>query len=583
MGTPEIVSPRPQLALLGIPALVLLLIVAISYREWRQYHAINAAARDTREILRAIDHIRSAALDAEAAQRGFLLTGEAAYLESFRLAEAALPARFARLQTLLARRHGGPAQAAELKALIDRQFLDIQETIELRRAHPVTPQMAAALSDRGQTTMSQIAALCSAMLQIENAAHGKAEGEREEAAKTALLATIAGSLVLLFFFLAAFQPAQRREFEAAGKSRALAYGAALAATLLATLLRMALTPLIDHTADPFLTYFPAVVFAAWYGGFATAASAILLSTFAGWYYFVSPSHSFAMTNPGDLIGILLFILVSFGIALLSDSQRRAVVRRRQAEDAARGAFRRLEHVNRDLARSNEDLKSFAFLASHDLQEPLRMITVYAQLLVRKFGSAADGDATLCVSNIVDGSRRMQRLLADLLSLAEAGAGGEAPTEPSDLGHVMAAVLQNLQSVIESSGAVIECSPLPPVCAAEAHLMALFQNLIGNAIKYRGDQPPRILIHAEDELAAIHFTVRDNGIGIPAEYQDQIFAVFQRVHEKKVLGSGLGLAICRRVVERYGGRIWVESQHGQGAAFHFTLPAASNAALQGCPS
>jgi signal transduction histidine kinase len=548
--------------------------VGLSYREWTQYHAINTAAQQTRDVLETVDSIRSYVLDAETSQRGFLLTGDPTYLEPYNRALQKTPAELVKLETVMALQHDGTAQVAVLTRLVRRKFADMADSIDLRRRERTTPSVETVLGDPGKRLMDRIRAVCSEIQREQNASHGRAEAEREAAAKTALLATIAGSLVLLFFFVAGFQPLLSGGSQKSAEPRLPAYLAVLPVILVATLLRMSLTPLIGPTAAPFITYFPAVLFAAWYGGFRTGAFAILLSTAATWYYFVSAERSFLIVNPGDLIGILLFIFVSFGIALLSDSQRQAVAQRRAAENAEHDLRVRFEQLNQELARSNEDLQAFAAMASHDLKEPLRMIAAYSQLLIRKYPAQSDSDARLFVENIVDGVSRMQRLLSDLLALAEIDARIQEPPEPVDVSRVIESAVRNLKEAIDSSGATIDCELLPHAGAAESHLVSLFQNLIGNAIKYRGAEPVRVRISAEAQGSRVRFAVSDNGIGIAPEYHDKVFAAFQRLHGKKVPGSGIGLATCKRIVERYGGRIWVESGEGRGATFYFTLPSAA---------
>jgi|GEM_PF-906374 len=230
----------------------------------------------------------------------------------------------------------------------------------------------------------------------------------------------------------------------------------------------------------------------------------------------------------------------------------------------------LQRSNENLARSNEDLERFAFVASHDLQEPLRMIAVYSQLLVKSYPET-DSQAAMFVSNIVGGTKRMRELLADLLAYAEIGARVEQPVEAVDLNAVMEIVRQNLKVAIDDSGAVISTADLPVVKAYSGHFISLFQNLIGNAIKYRSELPPVIRVSVEETGGHPRFAISDNGIGIEPEYHEKIFAAFKRLHGKKIPGTGIGLAICQRVVERYGGRIWVESDVGRGATFRFTLP------------
>jgi PAS domain S-box-containing protein len=232
----------------------------------------------------------------------------------------------------------------------------------------------------------------------------------------------------------------------------------------------------------------------------------------------------------------------------------------------------LQKTNERLARSNQDLERFAFAASHDLQEPLRMIATYAQLLVRTYPDRFDGDAAQFVRNIVDSATRMRGLLADLLAYSEIGQDGDEPGGTVDLNDALETAKQNLSVSIEEAGALIESDPLPVVSGQSGQFVQLFQNLVGNAIKYRSEAPPRIRVSCERIGGEYRFGVADNGIGIDPEYHKQIFTMFKRLHGKKIPGTGIGLAICQRVVERHGGRIWVESQSGLGATFYFTLPA-----------
>jgi light-regulated signal transduction histidine kinase (bacteriophytochrome) len=230
----------------------------------------------------------------------------------------------------------------------------------------------------------------------------------------------------------------------------------------------------------------------------------------------------------------------------------------------------LRRSNEQLARSNEDLERFAFVASHDLQEPLRMITTYLQLLVRTYPAQFEGEGNMFVRNIVDGAARMRSLLADLLSYSEIGGEPEDAAQTIDLNAVVETARQNLKMAVEESGAVIDCDELPDVTGHTIHFVQLFQNLIGNAIKYRGADPPRIHISCETADNCYRFAIADNGMGIDPAYHTKIFGVFKRLHGKKIPGTGIGLAICQRVVERYHGRIWVESESGRGATFFFTL-------------
>jgi PAS domain S-box-containing protein len=234
---------------------------------------------------------------------------------------------------------------------------------------------------------------------------------------------------------------------------------------------------------------------------------------------------------------------------------------------------RLRAANLRLSRANEDLSHFAFAASHDLLEPLRMIATYSELLLRGYRGQPDEEASMYMRFIGEGTKRMQQLLADLLAYTRlVGDGPEPIASLVDLNAAFAKALENCQASVEETGANVTNEPLPSVRGYEAHFVELFQNLISNALKYRSDQPPRVHVSATQENGEWRIGVTDNGIGIEPEYHRMIFGVFKRLHDRTIPGTGIGLAICQRVVERYGGRIWVDSQKNHGATFYFSLPA-----------
>ncbi len=228
----------------------------------------------------------------------------------------------------------------------------------------------------------------------------------------------------------------------------------------------------------------------------------------------------------------------------------------------------------DLARSNAELERFAYVASHDLQEPLRMVSSYTQLLSRRYKGKLDANADEFIAYAVDGATRMQKLINDLLALSRVGTQAR-PSEPVDTGEVLRRVLSDMKGTIEGAEAVIVApEEMPSVLADGTQIGQLFQNLIGNALKFHGPQPPRVEITVErDEENFWRFSFKDNGIGIEPQYFERIFVIFQRLHGKESYpGTGIGLAICKKIVERHGGRLWLESQPDQGANFLFTLPA-----------
>ena len=235
----------------------------------------------------------------------------------------------------------------------------------------------------------------------------------------------------------------------------------------------------------------------------------------------------------------------------------------------------LQVKNEDLRRANDDLNQFAYSASHDLQEPLRMVSIYSQLLKRKYAAQLDETADKYLSYAVEGASRMETLLRDILAYTQVANTDTVPPAPVAAGTVLHKALANLQGGISESGALIHTGELPAVRVQEVHLLQLFQNVIGNAIKYRKEQGLRIEIAASLECDRWLFSIADNGIGIDAQYKEQIFGLFKRLHSTEDYpGTGVGLAICQKIVERYRGRIWVDSEPGRGSTFYFTLPAGS---------
>jgi light-regulated signal transduction histidine kinase (bacteriophytochrome) len=224
-----------------------------------------------------------------------------------------------------------------------------------------------------------------------------------------------------------------------------------------------------------------------------------------------------------------------------------------------------------LTRSNTELEQFAYVASHDLQEPLRMVTSYLQLLADRYRGKLDKDGTEFIGFAVDGALRMRNLIRDLLEYSRVGRRSK-PFAPVNCAAVLQVVVANLQACIQETGARIEVGELPVVWGDEGELTQLFQNLINNAIKFHGDAPPTVSVTATAGDGEWVLKVRDNGIGIDPQYAERIFVIFQRLHSReKYPGTGIGLAICKKIVQRHGGRIWLESQPNQGSTFFFTLP------------
>jgi signal transduction histidine kinase len=290
---------------------------------------------------------------------------------------------------------------------------------------------------------------------------------------------------------------------------------------------------------------------------------------------------------------LPFIILTYGGKPTPGSKRRArqfeilgnftllerPVRPETVQSSVRAALRarmrqyEMRRRQEELIQANADLEQFAHSASHDLREPIRSISVYGELLAKQYGKSLDDRGAEFLGHMQTAVRRMDALLADLLSYAHASSIPDQPPEPVCAAEPLKVALENLAGAIQESGAKITVGEMPAVRMRESHLEQLFQNLVGNAIKYRKDEPLHVCLAATRQERFWLFHVEDNGIGIPAEYKETIFGIFKRLHTNNTYsGTGMGLAICQRIVERYRGRIWVESEPGRGATFLFTIPA-----------
>lgn len=272
-------------------------------------------------------------------------------------------------------------------------------------------------------------------------------------------------------------------------------------------------------------------------------------------------------EPGLALLSVFTIVVFVAVVWWSvNSLYRMDTQRRQAE-------RELKETAARLSRSNADLEQFAYVTSHDLKEPLRAISGSVQVLQSRLGEKIGPDAEEYIRHTVDGANRMQTLIDDLLTYSRLTTR-EAPLRPTSCEEVLAEVLANLEVPIRESKAVVTHDPLPTVPGDPTQLLQVFQNLVSNGIKYRSERTPKIHVGVEDRGSEWRFSVRDNGIGIAPQYADRIFKIFQRLHTRKDYpGTGIGLAVCKKVVERHGGKIWVESEPEEGSTFFFTIPKA----------
>jgi signal transduction histidine kinase len=291
---------------------------------------------------------------------------------------------------------------------------------------------------------------------------------------------------------------------------------------------------------------------------------LLIPLVLGWLQHEGQRAGLYEAEPGlalfTVADVALFLLVIWwGV----NSLHRMDTKRRQAEYE-------LQETAAKLARSNADLEQFAYVASHDLKEPLRAISGSVQILQERYSASLDGDADEVIKHTVDGATRMQTLIDDLLTYSRLSTR-EAPLESADCSRTVQTALANLEMAIQESKAVITHDVLPVIKGDPTQLLQVFQNLINNAIKYRSERTLKIHVGAEEHESEWLFSVRDNGIGIAPQYATRIFRIFQRLHTRKEYsGTGIGLAVCKKIVERHGGRIWVESEPEEGSTFYFTL-------------
>ncbi len=586
-------------------AVLVLFIGVLAYNSWTAFRTSSDQAAVTRRVVERTNALLSSLKDAETGQRGFLLTGDERYLDPYRDAITEIPSDLQTLARLEAeRRRADQAQRVEtLRSLVDTELAELAYTIDLYRTQGSDAALAKVQTGRGKIIMDQIRALGE---EIETSTYDysgrESQRARASANQTGLVAVLGSAAIftLLIFATVSIESATRRRqtlIEALEASEEqlrqsrdwlqttlASIGDAVIATdqhgriTLLNYVAQSLTGWSNEEAQgqPLEQVFVIrneengrdvenpVTKVLREGRTVGLANHTQLLAKDGRSVPIDDSAAPIRGSRGQIAGVVLVF--------------RDITARKQAEQAVQRSMQNLRAANAALSRANEDLNQFAFAASHDLQEPLRMITSYSQLLLRGYRGQLDGDAATCAEFITEGTKRMRDLLADLLAYTHLASEGQELVEPVDLNRVLQTAIENCNSAIRDAGAAVTSDWLPSVVGHQSHFLQLFQNLISNSLKYRGQQPPRVRVSSERQDGCWRIAVEDNGMGIAPEYHKQIFGVFKRLHDRTIPGTGMGLAICQRVVNRYGGQIWVESQVDRGATFYFTLPVTENGAV-----
>ncbi len=571
---------RSLVAGFGLAFCVLLALGALQYRMTRQFVESGRQAAHTNQVLEEIEKILDQTRQAESAVRGYVIKGDPQMLAPYRSARSAVPPEIGELAALIVDSPVQQQRLHEMQGLIASRFAVLQKSVELRGQGGIEAVLAYAPDPSGSALMSRIAAVANemeddetALLQSRSAAADQSAAETSDLILAGILVAL-GVLTLAALIIRQEVAERRKAQQALEKSQKLYEG----------LFECAADPLILTDRQGYIVRANAEAertFGYERGELAGQSLEILIperfraahEQHRQKYYFEGRTRP--MGAGLDLFGLRkngsefpVDIMLSVNQAWdepLAQAVIRDITERKQAQHE-------LTVRAQELARSNADLENFAYVASHDLQEPLRMVSSYTQLLGERYRGKLDAEADEFIAYAVDGAQRMQVMIQDLLNYSRL-TRKPAQMEPVDCNVVLGRALNNLQAAIQEIGAEISAGPLPVIKGDASQLLQLFQNLIGNAIKFRGPRTPSIQVSAMMKRGDWTFSVQDNGIGIEPQYREQIFGMFQRLHTRKEYsGTGIGLAVCKRVVEGHGGKLWVESEPGKGSSFFFTLPA-----------
>ncbi len=560
----------------GLAFATLIVVGVVQYRAVQALVATDRAVARTHTVLTGLEAAYSGLQQAESGMRGYVATGQENYLQQQQAGIAGLQDRLRTLQGLIA---DNPSQQHNLDRLVllaGRKTEQLQQCIALRRDQGFAAASQGLRNEEGLRLMNEARTLVDAMeAEEDRLLEARQAASKADARRTTTVAAL-GTLLAVALVLAAGWITRRDTLERRRTEQALRR----ANDYNRSLLEASLDPLVTISPDGKITDVNKATelvtgltrqelvgtdFSDYFTNPQKARAGYQQVFREGWVqdYELEVRHRDGHLTP-----------VVYNASLYRDeagkvtgvfAAARDITERKRAEEA-------LKEYSAELARSNADLQQFAYVASHDLQEPLRMVASFTQLLARRYQGKLDADADEFIGYAVDGARRMQALINDLLTYSRVGTQGKefAPTDCEDL---LEGVLTNLQKATKETAAVVTHDPLPTVWGDAPQLAQVLQNLIANALKFHGPEPPRVHISVQSRDGDWRFSVRDNGIGIDPQYADRIFVLFQRLHPMaEYPGTGMGLAIAKKIVERHGGRIWVESEPGKGSNFCFTIPA-----------
>ena len=568
----------------GLALAILAVMGAFSYHNTIAFSEMARRVAHTHEVLANIERVHTLVNDIEAGQRGFVITGQPRSLERYDSSTAAIEGALDDCHRLTADDPRQQQRLDELTSLVAARVAFARENVTLRKTQGFDAARQAVETDRERQVNQQVRSLIAAMKAAEtDLLRRRQERASATARQTRWIVVLASLTASLLVAGASFLI--RRDLR--GRQRAEQKFQQLlesAPDALIIVNRDGKIVLANSQTDRLFGYSRAELLGQ---AIELLVPVRLREAHAGHRasYFQVPDarqmgvgltlHGLRKDGSEFPAEIGLNPIETDEGVLIAAAVHDVTERRKAAEALERGYAElelRVQERTAELARSNADLEKFAYVSSHDLQEPLRTVASYVQLLERRYKGQLDQEADEFIRYAVDGAHRMQQLINDLLTYSRVGTRAQ-PLQPTDCEMVFDQAVQNLKIAIQESVAEVTHESLPTINADGGQLIQLFQNLLGNAIKFHNHQPPQVHVRAERRDGEWVFSVRDNGIGLDPKYADRIFTIFQRLHGRdKYPGTGIGLAICKKIVERHGGRIWVESRPEEGSVFYFSLPA-----------